>query len=257
MKELNAILTIAFRDVTKFLRDRPRIFASFAFPVFFIGIFGASLQANLNTDYNLLVFIFTGVLAQTLFQSTALGVISLIEDRENDFSQEIFVSPVSRYSIILGKISGETVVSLLQVFGIILFGFLIGIPLGPEKLVRLIPILAIPCFLGGAFGMLVLAQLTSQRAANQIFPFAIFPQLFLAGVFNPITHLPPFIFILSRLAPLTYAVDFIRGIYYRGTPGYHTLVLHSPLTNFIVITCLFFFFLFLGTFLFVRNERNK
>jgi hypothetical protein len=36
--------------------------------------------------------------------STAQGVISLIEDRENDFSQEIFVSPISRYAIVFGKI---------------------------------------------------------------------------------------------------------------------------------------------------------
>ena len=61
--------------------------------------------------------------------------------------------------------------------------------------------------LGGAFGILVLANLGNQQRVRQIFPLVIFPQFFLAGVFNPITRLPPFLFILSRAAPMTYAVD--------------------------------------------------
>jgi len=91
MKTLNAILTIAMRDLTKLLRDRTRIFASLIFPGIFIGVLGTSLQANLgsNLGYNFLEFVFIGVLAQTLFQSTAGGIISLVEDRQNNFAQEM------------------------------------------------------------------------------------------------------------------------------------------------------------------------
>src|SRR3990167_5967693 len=104
MQEFNAILTIALRDFTKFLRDRTRIVFSFVFPLIFIGVLGSSLQANIGESlgYNFLFFTVIGVLGQTLFQSTASGIISLVEDRENDFSQEMFVSPISRYSIIIG-----------------------------------------------------------------------------------------------------------------------------------------------------------
>ena len=104
--DTSAILAIAYRDLLKFLRDPLRLVSTLIFPVIFIGILGGSFEANLGTDfgYNYLVFTFTGVLAQTLFQSSAMGIVSLIEDRENDFSQEIFVSPISRYSIVLGKI---------------------------------------------------------------------------------------------------------------------------------------------------------
>lgn len=92
--EVNAIFTIAYRDFTKLLRDRSRMLFSLIFPIIFIGVLGGSLQSNLSASagYNFLSFIFAGVLGQTLFQSTGSGVISLIEDRENDFSQEIFVS---------------------------------------------------------------------------------------------------------------------------------------------------------------------
>ncbi len=37
---------------------------------------------------------FTGVLAASLFQSAAAGMISIAEDRENDFARELFVTPV-------------------------------------------------------------------------------------------------------------------------------------------------------------------
>src|SRR5581483_5047066 len=130
-KNLNAILVIAYRDVIKLLRDRPRILISLIFPLIFIGALGGTFQASLGSKvgFNLLDFVFTGVFAQTLFQSTAQGIISLIEDRENDFSQEIFVSPISRYTIIIGKIIGETLVSYAQIVGVLLFGFIIGVPL--------------------------------------------------------------------------------------------------------------------------------
>lgn len=257
--ELNAILTIAYRDVTKFLRDRPRIVISFIFPMLFIGILGGSLQANLGAQagFNFLAFVFTGVLAQVLFQSTASGVISLVEDREQDFSQAIFIAPVSRYSIITGKILGETLVSLAQAVGVVVFGLIVGTPLSFIQLVSFIPVAIIVCLLGGAFGILVLANLGTQRRANQVFPLVIFPQFFLAGVFNPITSLPLPLLILSRIAPLTYAVDLMRGAYYANASGPSAPVLHHPLTNILVIALIFAACLIVGTWLFVRNERNR
>lgn len=257
--ELNAILAIASRDLIKFLRDRGRIVATFIFPFVFIGLLGGSLQSNLGKDigYNFLIFTFTGVLGQTLFQSTASGIISLIEDRENDFAQEIFVSPISRYSILLGKIIGESLVALVQMIGIILFGLLIGIRFSMPQLITLLPAMLIVCMFGGAFGVIVLANLSSQRLANQIFPFIIFPQFFLAGVFSPIKSLPFYLWILSRISPMTYAVDFIRGVFYMGMPEYDKVVLYNPLFNLAVIVVFFALFLSIGTVLFVRNERNR
>jgi ABC-2 type transport system permease protein len=259
MAELNSIFTVAYRDIIKFLRDRSRIIATFIFPIIFIGILGTSLQANLGGEagYNLITFAFTGVIGQTLFQSTALGVISLIEDRESDFSQEIFVAPISRYSIIVGKILGESVVALIQVVGIIIFGLIVRVPISLPQLINLIPTALIVCLLGGAFGILVLSNLNNQRSANQLFPFILFPQFFLAGVFSPIKDLPWYLLALSRIAPMTYAVDFIRSVYYFGNPSYNKIVLFNPAINLIIISLMFAVFLAIGTFLFIRKERNR
>lgn len=255
----NAIATIAYRDFVKLLRDRGRLAATFIFPFLFIGVLGGSLQANLSGDigYDFITFVFTGVLGQTLFQSTASGIISLVEDRANDFSQELFIAPVSRYVIIFGKLIGESLVALTQAIGIIIFGLIVGVHFNLASLTTLIPIAIIACLLGGSFGLLVLSNMTSERTANQIFPFVIFPQFFLAGVFNPIKKLPLLLDILSKISPMRYAVDLVRGIYYAGTPEYDKVVLESPLTNLAVIFAMFAIFFTVGTILFVRNERNR
>ena len=217
------------------------------------------MQANLGKQagFNLLGFVFAGVLAQVLFQSTAAGVISLIEDREKDFSQAIFIAPISRYSIVIGKILGETMVSLVQGTGVVVFGLIIGVRLTIPLIIMLLPAVLAASLLGGAFGVLVLANLGTQRRANQVFPLILFPQLLLAGVFNPIKNLPPILFVLSRIAPMTYAVDLMRGLFYIGRPEATSVVLHHPLINALIILILFAIFLIIGTYFFVRNERSR
>lgn len=259
MRDINAVLTIATRDFTKLLRDKTRLIGGLIFPFVFMGILAPSLHAGFGEaiGYNFIAFVFAGVLGQTLFQSTASGIISLIQDRESDFAQEMFVSPISRYSIIAGKILGESLVSLVQTIGIFIFALIMGVPLSFGSILLLIPASVIICLLGGAFGVMVLASLSSQRSANQIFPFLIFPQFFLAGVFNPIRELPLYLEILTRIAPMTYAVDLARNAYYWGKPEYSKVVVYSPLVDLAVIGGMIVGFIIVGTYLFVRNERNR
>ncbi len=59
VREANAIVTIAYRDVLKFARDPSRLIATLVLPVFFVGLFGEGLQATLGSslDYNYLTFV--------------------------------------------------------------------------------------------------------------------------------------------------------------------------------------------------------
>jgi ABC-2 type transport system permease protein len=259
MSEVSAVMAIAHRDLLKFTRDPARMVSTFVFPLIFIGALGGSLQATFgrSADFNLLEFTFTGVFAMTLFQTTAFGLISLIEDRENDLTQEIFVSPISRYSIVIGKIVGETLVALPQGLVIVVFAFVVRIEVTPERMLALLPTGIAACLVGGSFGLVILANLSSQRAANQIFPFVMLPQYFLAGVFNPIANLPWYLDLLSRISPLRYAVDLVRGAYYFGRPDYEKVVLEGSFVDLAVTAVLFSVFLALGTVLFVRGERNR
>lgn len=259
MNQLSAILTLAYRDLLKFARDPARIVSSLIFPVIFVGVLGGALQSNLggNAGYNLLTFVFTGIFIQTMFQSTAQGIISLVEDRQADFSQEIFISPISRYSIIVGKILGETLVALPQGVAVAIFGVVIGIHYNLEQVLGMVLAALVAAFLGGAFGVVVLANLSNQRAANQVFPFLLLPQFFLGGAFTPIRRLPPYLEVVSRLTPMRYAIDFGRDLFYAGRSDGPAVVLAGPGYNLLLMAVMFVVFMAVGTALFVRSERNR
>lgn len=257
--ELSAVAVIAHRDFVKLLRDRLRLGSELAFPLVLVLLLGPALQSGFGAPggLDLTTFVFSGVLAQTVWQSSVLGLISLIADREEDFSQEIFVSPVSRYAIVAGKIIGESLVALPTGLGIVVVGLLIGVPLSPLVLIVLVPVSLAVAIYGGAFGLLILSNISSQRTANQIFPFVLLPQFFLAGVFNPIHDLPLPLAILSALSPLRYAVELTRNVMYGLQPGVPAPAATPAPVNAAVMAVGFLAFLAAGTVLFVRAERNR
>ena len=139
-RELSGLLAIAQRDVTKLLRDRPRLAVNLAFPVLLIGGLGAILQPTVGrvSGLSAVTLAFTGVLAASLFQSAAAGMISIVEDRENDFSRELFVTPVSRLTLVGGKIAGETLVALAQGACIVVFALAFGVAMSPSQFALLL-----------------------------------------------------------------------------------------------------------------------
>ena len=257
--ELNAIVAITYRDFAKYLQDHTRVVTSFIFPFIFVGILGTSLQANIGNDigYSFITFTLTGILAQILFQSTGYAMIRIQDERDEDLTQELFVAPISRYSIIIGKIIGGSLIASIETIGVIIFGLVIGVRFSPEQMLAILISVPVLCMLGGAFGIFILSLVGSKAATDQIFPLLFFPQFFLAGIFSPIKHLPIYLLIPSRLVPMTYAVDFFRSLFYHGLPEATKTVLYSPGYDLLVITIYFLIFLSIGTTLFVRRERNR
>ena len=256
----NAICTIAGRDVMRFLRDPIRLVFTLLLPLILVGGLSGTLQSSLGgaVSYNLMAFTMVGMLGMTLFQGTMNGVMSLIEDRQNDFTQELFIAPISRYAIVFGKILGESLVALTQSVVLVLMGLLIfHIPFSLFSLILVLPVSLITCLFGGAFGVLLTSLFSNQRTANMVLPFLLFPQFFLAGVFLPLRNLPWYLDILSKITPMRYVVDLIRGIFYAGRPEYGQVVLLHPLINLAIMGLLFTIFLVTGTALFVRGERNR
>ncbi len=256
----NAILTIAGRDVTRFVREPMRLVFSLILPIILIGGLAGPMQINFGraVNYNLIAFTMTGLLAMTLFQTAMSGLMSLIEDRENDFTQELFIAPISRYAIVFGKILGESVVALVQGVVLLLVGVLLfHVPMSFSTLLLIGPVSLITCLLGGSFGVLLVSLFSNQRTANMVMPFLMFPQFFLAGIFLPLRSLPWYLDILSKITPMRYAVDLTRGVFYAGRPEVGDVVLMHPMVNVIIIAVLFTLFLCIGTFFFVRAERNR
>ena len=257
--ELSALLIVAQRDLSKFLHDRARLAVSLAFPLIVIAGLGGVLGPVLSRVPGLdaMTFAFTGVLAATLFQSAAMGIISLIEDRETDFSREMFVSPVRRITIVAGKLLGESTVALCQGIAVVIVAPLLGVRPSAMQVVVLLPTAIACCLAGAAFGLVTLVSLPSRRTAQHVFSFLILPQFALSGVLAPLHGLSPVLEVLSYLMPLRYAADLMRAAFYAGTPNYAASVSGNPVIDVLVLSGFTAGCLVIGSRAFARSERTR
>lgn len=254
-----AVVAIAHRDLLKLWRDRPRLAVNVAFPVLLVAGLGSVLQASVGDviGVNTVTVAFTGVFAATVFQSTAAGMISIVEDRENDFARELFVAPVRRTSLLAGKVLGESTVALTQALAVAGFAAAAGVSLSIGQLARMLPVALSCCLLGAAFGLATVAVLPNQRAAMQIFQFLIIPQYLLGGVLLPLHAVPAWLDTIAATMPLRYAVDLDRAAYFAGNPGYRSVHDFEPLVAGLVVAALTLMLGSVGGWLFNRRERNR
>lgn len=258
-RELSALLAIAQRDLAKLLRDRPRLAVNLAFPILLVAGLGSVLQPTVGkvTGVSAVALAFTGVLPATLFQSTAAGMISIAEDRETDFSRTLFAAPVTRLTLVTGKISGEALVALLQGGCVVVFAAAIGVRITGGQLAALVlPCLAC-CLLGGAFGLVTMASLPNQRSAMDVFQFLIIPQYVLGGVLVPLRGVPGYLDVIAGAMPLRYAVDLVRGIFFHGTPSYRQVVTANPVLDAAIVGGVFAAAMTAGALIFDYRERTR
>ncbi|HLI42423.1 MAG TPA: ABC transporter permease [Streptosporangiaceae bacterium] len=253
------LAAIAQRDVLKLLRDRPRLAVNLAFPVLLVAGLGSLLQPTVGrvTGLSAVALAFTGVLAATLFQSAAAGMISIVEDRETDFARVLFVTPVSRLTLIAGKVAGECLVALVQGGCVLAFAAAFGAATPAGRLPALAPACLACCLAGAAFGLVTVAVLPSQRSAMQVFQFLIIPQYLLGGVLVPLRGAAPWLGAVSAVMPLRYAVDLVRACYYSGTAGYREVVTSGPVLDAVVTGALIVVLGAAGTALFGYRERTR
>jgi ABC-2 type transport system permease protein len=259
MHELNAIFTIAYRDFLGMMRDRTRLLFSIVFSVIFVGIIGGMLGQNLGKGlpFNYTQFVFFGVLTMTLFQGALGGIISLVRDRENNFSQEILIAPISRYSIILGKVIGSSITSIIGTIGIIAYGLVTNVGLSLSDLAALVSVAIVATMMGSAFGLLLIGVVKNQQTFQMLFPLVIFPQTFVAGILTPINSSSWWLSAIVHIAPLTYVVDFMRNMLAPTHPEYRSLILYNGWVDLAVMVAMTTVLVVVGTWAFVRSERSK
>lgn len=258
-RDFNAIVAISAREVMNFTRTPAQIVFVLLFPVIFLGVLGGNLKQNLGSSvgFDFMQFMFFGVVVSTLYQTTFTSVIKLIEDRENDFTQEIFVAPISRYAMILGKIFGGTITSFLSLIGLLVMALLLQIPISLSQVGQVIMMWPIICIAAGTLGIMFIGIVNDARTADTGSFLVIIPQMFLAGIMTPVTNSTGLLGVLAHLMPMTYLADLLRNIVYAGQPEYSEIVLYSPAIDMTVIVVVSAIFLMMGTFLFTRSSRAR
>ncbi len=258
-RELNAVITIAARDITLALKSPGVIIMSLAMPLVMMGMLGGSLAQNMASGlgFNYGQFMIVGMIINMLFMTATMGMTSLVEDHVTDFTQEMLISPVSRYSIVIGKIFGSSFGAIMGMVGTLIVGMIMGITLNIGQLLAILALSPLMCLAAGALAMIIIGFIKNNKMANTAVMLITMPQMFLSGAIIPISHSSGVLLVLSRLMPMTYCLDLTRAVVYAGTPEYSSVVMFNPVVNFAAIVALTVAFLVIGTFFFARSEKNR
>jgi ABC-2 type transport system permease protein len=258
-REANATFAIAWREVLRAVKSPLSLAFTVIFPVLFIGILGGSISQNMGAalSFAYLPYMLIGMIANTMYQGTITGVTNLVEERENDFTAELFVAPISRYAVLLGKLIGSGIAALFSLIGIIAMIFVMQIPMDAGDLLRVIALTPVLALAGGALGVFFIGLTQDPKVVAIGVPLLIFPQLFLSGALIPVANSTGILGLLAKIIPMTYSIDLARNIFYWGKPEYAVAVLHGPWLDLAVTVGFFLVFTIVGTILFVRADRNR
>ena len=210
------IWVIAYRELVRFVADRPRMFSSFSMPLIFLLIFGAGFgrligQMMPGVDY--IQFMYPGILAMTVLMTSIMSGISIVWDREFGFLKEVLVSPLSRSGVLAGKAIGAAIIAMAQGAIMLVLAPIVNVPITLGKVLALLPLLLILSLSLSGLGLLIGARMRSQQGFQIVMQLVIFPMMFLSGIFFPVSGVATWLEVLSKLNPVTYGIDAIRQVF--------------------------------------------
>lgn len=259
IREINSVVTVLMRDLTVFFKSPGTIILSLAMPILMMGMIGGNLMQNMAEHLGFAFgdFMLVGMLVNMMFMITSMGVTSLVDDSATDFNQEMLVAPVSRYSLVIGKIFGSMVGATFSIAGTLIVGAVLGITLPIGKLLLIFALSPLMCLSGGALAMILIGLIKNKRTANMAVMLVIMPQMFLSGAIIPINNTSGILMLLNRIMPMTYCLDLARSVVYAGTKEYDRVVMFNPLVCFSILTSLTIICLVIGTYFFSQSEKNR
>lgn len=248
-----AIYTIWLREMKRFVRTKSRIVASLATPFFFLAFLGFGFNASfvfsgLPEGLNYVDFLTPGIIGMVLLFSSMFAGISVIYDRQFGFLKEIMVAPVSRTSIVLGRIAAGITTGVFQAVAILLLSMLMGFDvLSPGGVLVSLVFIVLISTAFVATGISFASRMEDMHGFQLIMNFFIMPVFLLSGALFPLSNLPGFLVMLSYINPMTYGVDGLRS----SLIG----VAHLPLLlSFGVLLGFSLVMVGIGTYLFSKTE---
>lgn len=213
--EARAAAVVWQREMIRFSRDKARIVSAFAQPLLFLFVLGSGLSALVrpgsgSVDFR--TFLFPGVLATSVLFTAAFSGISMVWDREFGFLREMLVAPVSSAAILTGKCLGGATVATVQSLVILLLAGLVGVPYSAPMMLTLVGLLFLMSFLVTALGLVLAARVKQVQTAMPMVQLVITPMMFLSGALFPLAGLPGWLALVTRLNPMTYAVEPMRSV---------------------------------------------
>jgi ABC-2 type transport system permease protein len=136
----------------------------------------------------------------------------MLWDRQFGFLKETLVAPVPRVQIMIGKTLGGATVAVLQ--GTLIFAVTLLAGFRPSSVLAVPVAFLIVALIAVVFSALATAigsSLKEMQGFQMVMNFLVMPMWFLSGALYPLQGLPTALAVLTRVDPLTYGIDGVRG----------------------------------------------
>ena len=211
---MRVIYILWLREVKKYLRSRTQIVASLGSPIMYLGVLGFGLGPVFQRagEGSYLQFMAPGVIGMTVLFSSMFSGIALLWDRQFGFLKETLVAPVPRLWIMAGRTLGGATVATVQ--GLLIFAVSLIAGFRPASLLALplaLLVVVLTAVVFAALGTAMGSTLKDMQGFQLVMNFMVMPIFFLSGALYPLANLPKALALLTRIDPLTYGVDGVRG----------------------------------------------
>jgi ABC-2 type transport system permease protein len=213
---MNVIYALWLREVKRYVRSRAQIIGSLAQPLLYLLVlgfgFGAVFQQAGQGSY--LQFVAPGVIAMGVLFTSIFSGIGLLWDRQFGFLKETLVAPVPRLAIMAGRTLGGATIAMIQGTLVLVVCMVAGFR--PQSLAAIpvaILFMALTAIVFAALGTAIGSSLKDMQGFQFIMNFLVMPIFFLSGALFPLNNLPTALSIATRLDPLAYGIDGLRGAF--------------------------------------------
>jgi len=218
-------LSLWWREIVRFYRQRSRVVGVIASPVLFwvvIGSgFGTSFRGGAGAgNQHYLDYFFPGALIMIVLFTSIFTMMSVIEDRKEGFLLSVLVAPVHRSVIVLGKVLGGTTLSAVQGLVFLLFAPALGVHIGLEQLGLIVLAVFLVSFSLTALGFAIAWPMDSTQGFHAVINLFLIPLWLLSGALFPLSGASGWMRLLMRLNPLTYGVEALRAVLFPGSSAF-------------------------------------
>ncbi len=172
-------------------------------------------------------------------QTLLLTALAIVREREQGTMEQLIVTPIRSWELMLGKIIPYLLVSVFNLFVLLFLGkLLFGVEVAGNywELVGLSIV-----FILGSLGMGVLVSNLSQTQMQAIYLsvfIILIPAIILSGMIFPRDNMPLVTFLYSELLPVTHYLEIVRAIMVRGVSG--AMLLNTSIIPLIVLSIVYF-----------------
>jgi ABC-2 type transport system permease protein len=177
----------------------------------------ARLRFLYNPDMRRMDFMIPGLVAVILqMQTLLLTAFAIVREREQGTLEQLIVTPVRSWELMLGKILPYVVVALLNIAMTVGVGYLwFGVDVAGS--ITLLFALSLVFLLGSlGVGILISNLSRTQMQAMYLASFIMLPSFILSGLLFPRDNMPWLAYYAGFLLPVTYFLEIVRGVMLKG-----------------------------------------